>query len=167
MKFDQKQMELKLRQMADTQRNVFGALPGMHWLVSLLLVVALSVSGFTLFKLKMVISEGRTVSTVSPVSYKLNRDALTANEYQATLEWFRRLHPDVKFDLPKEGGVRVYITDGAAHPDWVQALASLQSRDQDVVWEADELCVGRCGGSAAQAFVKGYRQKIVSSEVKS
>lgn len=141
-------------------RDIARALPGLPWLAAVSLAAALAVTGLAGHKLKTVVGEARTVTAAKPVNYKLVREPLSANEYQAILSWFQRLHPDVTFQVVKEGGLLVATKDGAHHTEWLNALASLQSRDRDVVWEAPSFCVGRCTGAAAVAEVKGYRQKI-------
>lgn len=143
-----------------SSRDLARALPGLPWLAAVLLAASLAVAGLAGHKLKAVVAEARTVTAAKPVSYKLVREPLTANEYQAILSWFQRLHPDVMFQVSKAGSLLVGVKDGARHADWLYALASLQSRDQDVVWESTAFCVGRCTGAAALAEVNGYRQKI-------
>lgn len=162
MKFDQKMLTFKLRQAGDAQRNILNALPGVHWLVAALFAVMFGVSAFAMVKTKLVFGEMRTVSSAKPTaSYKLNKTPLAPAEYKNVLDWYTRLHPDVQFELPKEGGLQVSVKDGGKHSDWLYALASLQARDADVIWEAESFCVGRCTGGSAVSVVRGYRQKMV------
>ena len=136
------------------------ALPGIHWLAALVFATALGVSGAALVKLKHVMTDYRVVAGTQTVNYKLNQTPLTDKEYRSILSWFQRLHPEVMFDVPKEGGLKLYVNSGEGHADWLYALAAVQSRDKDIVWDALELCVGRCGGPAASAIIKGFRQKL-------
>lgn len=147
-------------QTTSTPLNMVKALPRVPWLAAVLLVAALVVAGLAMHKLKTVVSAARTVVASKPVTYGLQRTPLALAEYEAILGWFQRLHPDVRFDVAKEGALTVFIKDGANHGDWLYALALLQSRDQDVVWESTSFCVGRCAGAVASAVLKGYRQKI-------
>lgn len=148
-----------LRQTLHAQQAVWRAVPGLPWLVAVLFVAALVVSGLAIHKARAVVAVSKTVVTEQAVNYKLKKIPLTANEYKAILEWFQRLHPEVQFDVQKDG-LRVLVADGARHTDWIYALGALQSRDPDIVWNADDFCVGRCGSAVAYAVVKGYRQQI-------
>lgn len=157
------QVSQSMRQLAGAQKQFFSALPGLPWLALVLLMLALVLTGLALHKMKQVIAEAKTVVMVEKsVSYVLQKEPLTANEYQSILNWFQRLHPDVAFEPTREGvGLIVAVADGNRHADWLYALSALQSRDQDVLWETADFCIGRCpANNAAYAIVKGYRQKI-------
>ncbi|GBG14612.1 regulator [Novimethylophilus kurashikiensis] len=160
-KFDQKKLAATFRQAGETQRNILGALPGVPWMVAVLFTLMLGVSGLAVSKARTVVADLHGVeSAKQAVAYKLNKTPLTDAEYRNVLDWYQRLHPEVTFEVVKEGGLQVSIKDGAKHSDWLYALSALQSRDSDVLWEAQSFCVGRCQSASAVAIIKGYRQKM-------
>lgn len=152
------------KQMVERQMALVSVLPSVNWLIFAVLAAGLLVGGFATYKLNSVVSGARTVVSQKPVTYKLEKTALSEAEYKAIIDWYARLHPSVEFSAVKtDGGAQmvVIIDSGLKHAHWIYALGSLQSRDQDVVWESSDFCVGRCPAGAARAVVKGYRQKIV------
>lgn len=159
---DKTSLTKRLRQYSTLQTQWLQALPGVPWLVAVIFCAALAVSGLALHKLKQVVAVSRAAAVVEkPVSYQLQKQPLTAAEYQATLAWFHRLHPEVRFEVAKDGSaLELAVVDGKHHADWLYALAALQSRDQDVLWEPLEFCVARCRDLAAVAKIKGFRQKL-------
>ncbi|MDY7572987.1 hypothetical protein [Actimicrobium sp. CCI2.3] len=55
----------------------------------------------------------------------------------------------------------VSIKDPALLPEFMYALATLQSFRQGVAWDGRELCLAKCdGGMAATAEISGYTQGI-------
>ncbi len=161
----QTQMSRALRDLGECQTALAGALPAVPWLATLLLALALGLSGMALHKLKQVAANTRAVMVEKPLIYELVKEPLTEAEQTATLAWFQRLHPEVRFEVSKDGGLQVSILDGAHHADWLYALSALQSRDHDVIWDPVEFCVGRCpSNTAAMAVVKSYRQKMTKRD---
>lgn len=163
---DNAHVSQSLRRVSGAHKQFFLALPGLPWLALALLLLSLALTGLALHKLKQVITETKSVIIEKPVSYALQKAPLTANEYQSIMSWFQRLHPEVSFEPTREGaGLVVSIADGARHSDWLYALSALQSRDQDVLWETADFCIGRCpANNAAYAIAKGFRQKINKQE---
>lgn len=164
LKFDFESFKLKSRQLGDAQRATARVLPVLPWLVSAVFFAAVAAGGASLYQASKVVAHSRQVHDAQVPSYKVRREPLSPQDYQAQVDWLARLHPDVKFTLPKKGGLRIDIADGAHHSEWMYALAALQAQGSDIVWDVDTFCVGRCEGAVAQAVVTGYRQKLVEAE---
>lgn len=162
-KFDMDSFKLKSRQMGDAQTAVGRVLPMMPWLASTVFFAALIAGAGTLYMTGRVMTHAKQVHVQEAPTYQVKRQPLSPQEYQDQVQWLLRLHPDVKFALPKKGGLQVSIEKGDYHAEWLYALSALQSHGGDIVWDVSELCVGRCEGAAATATVSGYRQKLVDN----
>lgn len=104
---------------------------------------------------EMAVSDGGT-------SAKLDKQYLAEADYRQQYEIFGRTNPAVKFQLsPDKKGLVVSVGDTQLFPEWLYALYSLQSYSKNVLWEATDICLAKCGdGSAAQAVIKAYSQSI-------
>lgn len=70
-----------------------------------------------------------------------------------------RLSPHVKVTAEKDG-IRIGITDAAKYAEFMFVLNSVQGVSKDVVWQAKEICLAECGGSASTALVSGITEKV-------
>ncbi len=81
-------------------------------------------------------------------------------DYERVAEVLRRNHPQVRFEVSRTGGhLSVSIAEADRYPQWLYALNALQGFSRNLGWEAQHLCVGSCGGSAADASVRAYTQQ--------
>lgn len=85
-----------------------------------------------------------------PVSKKIYED------YAVVLS---RLSPHVKVSAEKDG-IRIAINDAARYAEFMFVLNSVQGVSKDVVWQAKEICLAECGGSASTALVNGITEKV-------
>ncbi|WP_370260690.1 hypothetical protein [Limnobacter sp.] len=77
-------------------------------------------------------------------------------EYATVLS---RLSPHVSVGFEKDG-LRVQINDANYYADFIYVLNSIQGVAQDVVWQAEEICLATCSGAASTALVKGVVEKV-------
>ena len=134
-------------------------LAGVPWLTYLLFFMALLVSGLVLYKVQGVSANAHAFATSSTREYVVKKNPLTADAYVQLQAGVQRLHPDVRV-VANPSGLAVSIDSIDKHAEWLFALAAVQSRGEDVIWDVDSLCVGRCTGGIAVATVKGYRQQL-------
>jgi hypothetical protein len=99
------------------------------------------------------------VMRMSPL---IDKKPLLAADYQSAANIIAKNNSAVQVALSKSrNAIVLTIKDPARLPEFVFALATIQSYRQGVAWNAVRLCLNKCeGGTAASAEVTGYTQAI-------
>ena len=101
-------------------------------------------------------SEGNKIAPL------LDKKPLRAADYQSAANIMAKNNSSVTISLPADrSAVQISIREPALLPEFMYALATLQSLRQGVAWRATSLCLAKCpGGTAASADITGYTQAI-------
>jgi hypothetical protein len=95
-----------------------------------------------------------------PQGITLARQPIPDEQAVRSAERLARLVPTVRVSVVGKS-ILVSTSDVHGFPDWMYALTTVQTTASDVLWEAEEICLGTCeGGMAAHARITGYRQTI-------
>jgi hypothetical protein len=86
----------------------------------------------------------------SPVSKSVYED------YAATLS---RLSPHVQV-FTEKNGIQVQILSAEHYSEFMYVLNSIQGVADNVVWQAEEICLAGCAGKASEALVKGFVEQV-------
>lgn len=83
-------------------------------------------------------------------------------DYERIIGALRLNNPSVEFEVARGGShLRVKLKDVSRYDAWIFALYGLQGYGTNVAWEAESLCLGKCGdGLAALAHVKAFTQDL-------
>lgn len=92
----------------------------------------------------------------------LDKKPLTAADYKSAASIMAKNNAAVVIAVnTNSSALLVSIKEPALLPEFMYALATLQSFRQGVAWDARELCLAKCeGGMAATAEISGYTQGI-------
>ncbi len=92
----------------------------------------------------------------------LDKKPLTAADYRSAAGIMAKNNPAVVIALnTNNNALLVSIKDPQRLPEFMYALATLQSFRQGVAWDGSDICLAKCaGGMAATAEITGYTQGI-------
>jgi hypothetical protein len=98
----------------------------------------------------------------SKIAPLLEKKPLTAADFRNAAGTMAKNNSAVVITLNADSsGLLVSIKDPALLPEFMYALATLQSFRQGVAWDGRDICLAKCaGGMAALAEVTGYTQGI-------
>lgn len=77
-------------------------------------------------------------------------------DYAATLS---RLSPHVQVATEKNG-IRIQIMSPEHYSEFMYVLNSIQGVAENVVWQAEEICLAGCAGKASEALVNGVIERV-------
>ena len=153
MKLDLKQHWLPL---IKSLPNNICLIPPALLIASVFMIVAATTS-----TRQLVAQLSTAVTTPQGKSIDLEKLPLKAVEYQSYLASMRRLSPVVRFEIPRGGdAIEVSVESADNYAEFIYALSTMQSYSDAVVWEATEICIAGCEGSAAKATIKGFKQRF-------
>lgn len=92
----------------------------------------------------------------------VDKKPLTAADYQSAASIMAKNNAAVAIALNQNrSALLVSVKDPALLPEFMYALATLQSFRQGVAWDGRTLCLAKCeNGTAASAEITGYTQGI-------
>ena len=98
----------------------------------------------------------------SKIAPLLDKKPLTAADYKSAAGTMAKNNSAVAIALnANSSALLVSIKDPARLPEFMYALATLQSFRQGVAWDSRDLCLAKCkDGMAAIAEISGYTQGI-------
>ncbi|GAA4030020.1 hypothetical protein [Actimicrobium antarcticum] len=101
-------------------------------------------------------------SEANKIAPLLDKKPLGPADYQSVANVMAKNNAAVTISLPvNRSSVQISIKDAALLPEFMYALATLQSFRQGVAWNASRICLAKCdGGVAASADITGYTQAI-------
>ncbi len=98
----------------------------------------------------------------SKIAPLLDKKPLTAADYRSAASTMAKNNSAVVIALnATNSGLLVSIKEPALLPEFMYALATLQSFRQGVAWDGRDICLAKCtDGAAAMAEIFGYTQGI-------
>ena len=148
------------------------ALQNFTLVAPVLLVTAVVLSVLAVVQVSNLISaftnqaKSAEVNKLSPL---IDKKPLVAPDYQAAANVIAKNNSSVQVALAtNRSAIVLSIKDPALLPEFMYALATLQSYRAGVAWTAGMVCLNKCdGGNAAVAEITGYTQAISFSGLRS
>ena len=60
----------------------------------------------------------------------------------------------------EKNGIRIQTMSAEHYSEFMYVLNSVQGVAENVVWQAEEICLAGCAGKASEALVKGVVERV-------
>lgn len=126
-------------------------------LVTMSAVLMLVLAIFSVVDLMKTLQEKATDAELP--EFTLKRVPIARTVYEDYANTLSRLSPHVQV-LTEKNGIRIQILSAEHYSEFMYVLNSIQGVADNVVWQAEEICLAGCPGKASEALVKGVTERV-------
>ncbi len=126
-------------------------------LVLLCAAIMIGQAAYAIHDLLAAIEDNRQVDQLP--KFELQRKPVNSSAYELYASTLSRLTSKIQVKATA-AGLEITTLEPQAFPEFLYVITNIQGVQKGIVWEAEEICLGKCAGGGAKAIVKGMVEEI-------